>query len=130
MKRGNRSMTKTFVFGMVMSAALFAGVAGAQAANPAEGEKVFAACKACHSLEAGKKGVGPSLAGVVGRKAGASEGFAYSDAMKNSGITWDDAALKAYIENPKGSIPGNKMAYAGLKDAAKMDDLIAFLKTK
>lgn len=130
MKRGNRSMMKTFVFGVVMSAALFAGAASAQTADPAEGEKVFAACKACHSLEAGKKGVGPSLAGIVGRKAGTVEGFAYSEPMKASGITWDDTSLKAYVADPKGYIAGNKMAYAGLKDAAKLDALIAFLKTK
>jgi cytochrome c len=123
-------MKKQLVFGVVMGAVLMVGATSAMAADAAEGEKVYAACKACHSLEPGKKGVGPSLAGIYGRKAGTSEGFAYSEAMKAYGAAWDETTLKAYIENPKGAIPGNKMAYAGLKDATKMADLLAFLKTK
>lgn len=123
-------MTKHVVFAAAMAVALMAGVADARAGDAAEGEKAFAQCKACHSLEAGKKGVGPSLAGVVGRKAGSVEGFAYSEAMKNSGLTWDDATIAEYVKDPKGKIPGNKMAFAGIKDDKKIDDLVAFLKTK
>ena len=77
--------------------------------------------------EKAKNGVGPILNGVVGRPAGSVEGFKYSDAMKSSGITWDEAALDEYLKNPKAKVPGNKMAYAGLKDDTKRADVIAYL---
>jgi cytochrome c len=73
--------------------------------------------------------VGPSLHGVYGRKAGSVEGFNYSDAMKASGKTWDDATLDAYIADPKGAVPGNKMVFVGIKDETDRKNLIAFLKT-
>ncbi|HWA49748.1 MAG TPA: cytochrome c family protein [Dongiaceae bacterium] len=103
-----------------------AGVA--LAADPVAGQKAFAVCKACHQVgEKAKNGVGPILNGVVGRPAGSVEGFKYSDAMKSSGITWDEAALDEYLKNPKAKVPGNKMAYAGLKDDTKRADVIAYL---
>ena len=100
----------------------------ASAQDAKEGESVFKKCKACHDT-AGKNKVGPALNGVVGRKAGAVEGFNYSDAMKNSGKTWDDATLDAYLADPKGYIPGNKMVFVGIKDEADRKNLIAYLKT-
>jgi cytochrome c len=110
------------------AAALCAAAAPAMAADPAAGEKAFAVCKACHKVgEGAKNGVGPTLNGVVGRPAGSAEGFKYSDAMKNSGITWDEANLAEYIKNPKEKVPGNKMAFAGVKDDTKLADIIAFL---
>lgn len=123
-------MKKHVLFGAVMGVALFAGVAGAQAGDAAAGEKVYGQCKACHSLEAGKKGVGPSLAGVFGRKAGTVEGFAYSEPMKAYGQVWDEQTLAAYAKDPKAVVPGGKMAFAGIKDDVKLGDLVAFLKTK
>jgi cytochrome c len=96
--------------------------------DPAKGAKVFARCKICHTLDAGVNKVGPSLHGVIGRHAGAVEGFSYSDAMKNSGVTWDDKSLDAYLADPKGFIPGNKMAFAGLKKEQDRQDVIAYLK--
>lgn len=92
------------------------------------GKKAFAKCKACHQLEAGKKGVGPSLAGVFGRKAGTVEDFKYSDAMKNKGITWNEETLAAYLADPKGYIPGNKMVFPGIKKEKELADVIAYLK--
>ena len=89
----------------------------------------FAQCAACHSVEAGKNGVGPTLFGLVGRKAGTVPGYAYSDANKNSGLTWDEATLDEYLTAPMKKIPGTKMAYAGLADAAKRTEMIAYLKT-
>lgn len=113
---------------MMAAAALCAAAAPAMAADPAAGEKAFAVCKACHKVgEGAKNGVGPTLNGVVGRAAGSSEGFNYSDAMKNSGITWDEASLAEYVKNPKEKVPGNKMAFAGVKDDTKLADIIAFL---
>jgi cytochrome c len=113
---------------LIASAALCAAAVPAMAADPAAGEKAFAVCKACHKVgEGAKNGVGPTLNGVVGRPAGSSEGYNYSDAMKNSGITWDEASLAEYIKNPKQKVPGNKMAFPGVKDDTKLADIIAFL---
>lgn len=99
--------------------------APAVAARPA----VFAQCASCHSVEPGKNGLGPSLAGVVGLKAGHDPKFAYSTQMRQSGLTWDEATLDRYLKDPRGTVPGTKMAYAGLKDDAKRAELIAWLKT-
>jgi cytochrome c len=104
-------------------------VSPAQAQNAAEGEKVFAQCRACHQVgPTAKNGVGPVLNGLFGRKAGTIEGYSYSPANKNSGITWDEATFREYIKDPKAKIPGTKMIYAGLKDEKRIEDLIAYLK--
>jgi cytochrome c2 len=89
----------------------------------------FAVCSACHSTEAGKNGIGPSLAGVFGAKAGHVATYEYSDATKGSGLTWNQATLDRYLADPKGVVPGTKMAYAGIKDAAKRQAMIDYLKT-
>lgn len=113
---------------MMATAALCVAGASAMAADPAAGEKAFVVCKACHQVGEGAKNlIGPSLNGVVGRPAGSVEGFNYSDAMKNSGLTWDEAALAEYLKNPKAKVPGNKMAFAGVKDEGKIADIIAYL---
>lgn len=96
--------------------------------DAAKGEKVFGKCKACHDVASAKNKVGPSLQGVIGRKAGAVEGFKYSEAMTNSGITWDVTTLTAYLKDPKGNIPGNKMAFAGLKKEEDVVDVIAYIQ--
>jgi cytochrome c len=113
---------------LMATAVLCAAAAPAMAADPAAGEKAFSVCKACHKVgEGAKNGVGPVLNGVVGRAAGAVEGYKYSDAMKNSGLTWDEANLTEYIKNPKTKIAGNKMIFPGVKDDAKIADIIAYL---
>ena len=81
------------------------------------------------AVEAGKNKVGPSLHGIMGRKAGSVEGFTYSDPMKNSGITWNEAELDKYLTNPKKDIPGNKMAVPGLPKPDDRANVIAYLKT-
>lgn len=96
--------------------------------DPALGKKVFAKCAACHSVEAGKNKVGPSLHGVVGRASGTEAGFAYSDAMKNAHLTWDPATLDKYLTKPKDVVPGTKMAFPGLPKEKDRADLIAYLQ--
>lgn len=97
--------------------------------NAAAGEKVFAQCKACHVTDKGVNRVGPSLFGVVGRKAGTVPGYNYSTANKNSGVTWTPDTLYTYLENPRKFIPGTKMAFAGIKNPQQRADLIAYLAT-
>ena len=114
---------------IVLALALVAGLpVAAQAQDADAGKAVFNVCKACHSVDEGAKGVGPNLKGVIGRKAGTLEGFTYSEAMKASGLTWDEATFSEYIANPKAKIPNNKMVFAGLKDEQKIKDVLAFLK--
>jgi len=96
--------------------------------DPADGEKLFGRCKACHVVDKEQNRVGPHLVGIIGRPAGSVGTFKYSDAMKNSGKTWDEATLAAYLQDPKGYIPGNKMAFAGLKKEDEVEDVIAYLK--
>jgi cytochrome c len=93
-----------------------------------QGEKVFNKCKACHFADQEKNKIGPTLVGVFGRPAGSVEGFKYSDAMKESGITWDEATIDEYIANPKKVVPKGKMAFAGLPEEQDRADVIAYLK--
>jgi len=109
------------------AAMLFA--TGAQAQDAAAGEKVFAQCRACHQVgPTARNLVGPKLNGLFGRHSGSIEGYSYSDANKNSGITWDEATFADYIKDPRTKIPGTKMVYAGLKDEQRIKDLTAYLK--
>jgi cytochrome c len=108
---------------------LLSALPAAQAQDAAAGEKIFLQCKACHQLgETAKNAVGPILNGLFGRKSGTVAGYNYSEANKNSGITWDEAVFAEYIKDPKGKIPGTKMVYAGLKDETRIKDLTAYLK--
>jgi cytochrome c len=120
-------MKKHVLFGLVAGVALMAGVSAASAQDATEGEKVFRQCKACHSLEEGKKGVGPSLHGLIGRQSGSLEGFAYSPAMKAAGVTWNEENLTKYIADPKGFVAGNKMAFAGVKKEEDLKNVVAYL---
>jgi cytochrome c len=122
---GARRMIRSVVFAAVL---LLAIPAIAPAADVAAGQAAFARCKICHSVQAGAPSlVGPNLHGVFGRKAGALEGYSYSEAMKNSGIVWDDATLAKYLHDPRGSLPGNKMAFPGLKNDEEVANLLAYL---
>ena len=109
--------------------ALLGSMGAASAQDAALGEKVFLKCKACHQIgEGAKDAVGPVLNGVVGRKAGTYPGYHYSDANKNSGITWDEATLKEYLKNPRAKVPGTKMIFPGLPKDDDIDNVIAYLK--
>src|SRR3954453_7769286 len=115
---------------LALSAALFVlGFQGAEAQDAAAGEKVFAQCRACHQIgPTAKNAVGPVLNGVIGRHSGSVEGYNYSPANKNSGLTWDEATFREYIKDPKAKVPGTKMVFAGIKDEQKVNDLVAYLK--
>lgn len=106
--------------------ALSSSVALAQG-DAENGEKVFNKCKACHAVDEPKNKVGPHLVGIFGRPAGSVEDFRYSDAMKESGVTWNEETIAAYLADPRGYIKGNRMAFAGLKEE-EIADLLAYLK--
>jgi cytochrome c len=102
------------------------GMAAAQ--EVAAGEQSFKKCLPCHAVgEDAKNKVGPVLNGLDGRKSGSIEGFSYTDANKNSGITWNEAAFKEYIADPRAKIPGTKMVFAGIKNEKEAGDLWAYL---
>jgi cytochrome c len=102
----------------------------AMAQDAAAGEKVFLKCKVCHQIgDTAKNSVGPVLTGVVGRPAGTYPGYSYSDANKNSGLTWDEATLTVYLKNPRAKVPGTKMTFPGLPSDDDIANVIAYLKT-
>jgi cytochrome c len=123
---------KSFSMLSVATAVVLAALTGSAlaAGDAASGEKVFAKCKACHQVgETAKSAIGPELNGLDGRKAGSVEGYHYSDAMKDSGITWNEASFEEYIKNPKAKVPGTKMVYQGLSSDKDAADLWAYLAT-
>ncbi|MFZ5836665.1 MAG: c-type cytochrome [Pseudomonadota bacterium] len=118
----------------VALAVAFSGALAGQAlalepGDAAAGAKVFKKCQACHSIVAadGNK-IGPNLHGIIGRAAGTAEGFNYSEAMKSSGLTWDEATIEKYLRDPKGFVPKNKMAFAGLKKDSDLANVLAYIK--
>ena len=108
---------------------IVAAAGGALAQDLAAGENSFKKCLPCHAVgEDAKNKVGPLLNGLEGRKSGSIEGYNYTEANKNSGITWDEATFKEYIKDPKAKIPGTKMAFAGIKNENEAASLWAYLK--
>lgn len=98
-----------------------------------KGEKVFLKCKACHDVDQGVNKIGPTLKGLIGRKAASVADYKYSDAMiakGTEGVVWDETTLTTYLPDPKAFVPKTKMAFAGLKKPEEVADIIAYLKTK
>ena len=120
---------KTILAAVAMAAmAQSALLVPAQAQDAAAGEQVAKQCLACHRVGEGAKNlVGPQLNGLDGRKAGSAPDFNYSDAMKASGLTWNEATFKDYIKDPRAKVPGTKMIFPGIKDDKKMADLWVYL---
>jgi len=113
---------------VIAAAALVASTAASRAQDAEAGESVFKQCMACHKIgEGAENGVGPELNGLDGRKSGSAPGYNYSDANKNSGITWNEAEFKKYIKDPRGVVPGTKMFFPGVKDDKKVNDLWAYV---
>jgi cytochrome c len=122
--------------GLIVRAAftvtLLTAVSGAAhaAGDPAAGKAVFqATCSICHTVQPGQNKIGPTLFGLVGRRTGSVPGYTYSPQNQAANLTWDEATLDKYLEAPRAMIPGTKMTYAGLKDADKRANLIAYLAT-
>lgn len=113
----------------VASAVIVASAGAALAQDLAAGENSFKKCLACHSVGADAKNkVGPLLNGLEGRKSGTIEGYNYTEANKNSGITWSEETFKEYITDPRAKIPGTKMVFAGIKNENEKAALWAYLK--
>ncbi len=123
-RRANLGLCGALLVGLI-------GVTPAMAVDAGHGKQVFAQkCAVCHSAAKGGHAViGPPLYGVVGRQAASVDGFKYSTAMKAVGYAWTDDKLKLYLASPKTVVPGTKMVFAGLTDAGKLDDLVAYLDT-
>ena len=119
---------KTPILGTLVVVTSLMAVSGALAQDVTAGKSSFNKCMACHAIgEGAKNKVGPELNGLDGRKSGTTAGYSYSDANKNSGITWGKDVFLEYIKEPKAKIPGTKMVFAGIKNEKEANDLWAFL---
>ena len=119
---------KTPILSSLVVATSLMAVSGALAQDVTAGKSSFNKCMACHAIgEGAKNKVGPELNGLDGRKSGSAEGYSYSDANKNSGITWSKDQFLEYIKEPKAKIPNTKMVFAGIKNEKEANDLWAFL---
>lgn len=114
------------VMGAVAALLMLAAPGAASAGDPVKGEAIYARCQGCHSIDRNR--VGPLHRGLFGRVAGTVEGFNYSKAMKESGITWDEATLDDFLAHPRQTVPGTRMTYAGIADPQERADLIAYLR--
>jgi cytochrome c len=122
----DKTVTKT-IFAAVLAIALPAGAIAQEGAK--RGEKVFDECRACHTIDGSNSAVGPSLRGVLGRKAGTLDDFRYSPAMKRAEIVWTRQTLDAFIADPQKLVPANRMPYSGIPDAKNRADVIEYLQT-
>jgi cytochrome c len=119
---------KKLTLSVVALVSAIAATHTARAQDVAAGETSFKKCSPCHSIgEGAKNKVGPELNGIDGRHSGTAEGYSYSDANKNSGITWNKEQFLEYIKDPKAKIPNTKMAFAGIKNEKEAGDLWAYL---
>lgn len=119
-------MNVRFVLAAGLAVVITTGVAYAEG-DPEQGKRAFSQCVACHSADPGQNRVGPSLHDIMGKQAASVEGFDYSPAMAEAGLTWDDETMAKFLENPRGLVPGTKMAFAGIRDEARIANLIAYL---
>src|SRR6266853_6781019 len=120
---------KGAAFYVILTAARLAESDAAPAQDSAADKAVFGKCQACHAVGTGAKNkLGPELNGLAGRKAGAAAGYQYSPALKNAGFAWDQSSFSDFLQNPRTKVPGNKMAFAGMKDKGEIASLWAYLQ--
>jgi cytochrome c len=115
--------------GLAFNILLVLAAAPAIAADVEAGKTAFKKCALCHTTEAGKNKIGPSLFGIVGRKSATLDNFNYSESMKKFDHTWDEGTLDEYLADPRATIPGTKMIFPGIKEKTERDDVIAYLET-
>ena len=121
-------MTPQLIAAAVLAAAALNPIQTASAQDAAKGQHSFGKCLPCHSIGPGATNkVGPELNGLDGRHSGTAPNFNYSDANKNSGIVWNEAKFKEYIQDPRGVVPGTKMIFAGIKKPDEINDLWAYI---
>jgi len=126
--RENEQHMKTTTLAALIALTSSASISGALAQDADAGKTSFNKCLACHAIgEGAKNKVGPVMNGLDGRKSGTIEGYNYSDANKNSGITWSKDQFLDYIKDPKGKIPGTKMVFAGIKNENEANNLWAYI---
>jgi cytochrome c len=124
----NSSMPKTLTSLLVLALVAGAGFSS-QAMADDLGKKTFETCIACHSLKAGENGVGPSLHGLLGSKAGAAEGYRFSGPMKRSNIVWDEKNLTDFLRSPQQVVPNTRMPFSGMTDEVALKALVGYLAT-
>lgn len=122
-------MNFAYMLAFGITAAVLTSQSAIAAGDPVKGKGTFARCVACHGTKVGEKRIGPTLAGVFGRKAGALPGFAYSPPMKKYAVKWDARTLDTFIAKPMTVVPGTRMAFMGIPSAADRANLIAYLQT-
>jgi cytochrome c len=122
-------MKRLVIAAVVVAAAPAAGLAQ-PAGDPAKGQALYAQCAACHEIDSDANTLGPTLKGVMGRKAGGLDGYNYSGPMKRAEITWTAQTLDAFLADPQGAVPGTKMPFAGMADAGERADLVAYIQSK
>ncbi len=115
------------MIGVALALALAAAEPAFAAGDPVAGKAIYAQCAACHTLDGEASPLGPSLKGVVGRKAAADETYVYSPPMRRSSVTWMAQTLDAFLADPQAVVPGTKMPFAGLPAQMDRQDLIAYL---
>ena len=115
--------------GLAFNFLLVIAAAPGMAADVEAGKTAFKKCALCHTTDAGKNKIGPSLFGIVGRKSATVENFNYSEAMKKFDHTWDEETLDTYLADPRATVPETKMIFPGIKDKAERDNVIAYLET-
>ena len=120
---------RIWTLGLAVNFLLVIADAPGMAADVEAGKTAFKKCALCHTTEAGKNKIGPSLFGVVGRKSATLEDFNYSEAMKKFDHTWDEGTLDEYLTDPRATVPGTKMIFIGIKDKTERDDVIAYLQS-
>lgn len=131
MRKSSRASGRAVIGAVLMAGAGLAIGTPAGANSPAARPRpvAFAQCAACHSVEPGRNGIGPSLAAVSGRKAASLPGFNYSSALRNSGLAWDAVSLDRWLASPQRAVPGTRMPFAGISDPTRRKEVVDYLMT-